>query len=150
MNCRSKRHLPMKLILMSLSALALGACDGSDSSPLAPSAAGTITRNAPASAPVAKPPATEPIAAVGTATLSWTAPETNTDGSTLTNLAGYTIVYGTSSSALDQSVELDDPSSTTYTISALATGTWYFALNAINADGTLSALSTVATKVIAN
>ena len=137
---------------MSLSFLTLVACDGSDSSPLATSAAGTITRTAPATttAPVSKPPAAAPIADVGTATLSWTAPETNTNGSALTNLAGYTIVYGTSSSDLDQSVELNDPTSTTYTISALSAGTWYFALNAINADGTLSALSTVASKVIAN
>jgi hypothetical protein len=32
----------------------------------------------------------------GRATLSWTAPTENTDGTTLANLAGYRIRYGTS------------------------------------------------------
>jgi hypothetical protein len=33
---------------------------------------------------------------VGQATLSWTAPDENTDGTPLINLAGYRIYYGTS------------------------------------------------------
>jgi hypothetical protein len=39
--------------------------------------------------------------ATGSATLSWTIPTTNTNGTPATNLAGYHIYYGTSSEALN-------------------------------------------------
>src|SRR5262245_54996315 len=35
------------------------------------------------------------------ATVNWSAPTTNTDGSRITNLTGYKVVFGTSSSALN-------------------------------------------------
>jgi hypothetical protein len=38
----------------------------------------------------------------GTATLAWTAPTRNSDGSKITGLAGYYIYYGTSPSNLNQ------------------------------------------------
>lgn len=58
------------------------------------------------------PPFTIAVSQRGTgmATLSWAAPTTNTDGTPLTDLAGYTIEYGTSSGALDQSVTIASPS----------------------------------------
>ena len=45
----------------------------------------------------------------GTATISWIPPTQNTDGSALTDLAGYRIYYGTSPSSLNQNVELSNP-----------------------------------------
>jgi hypothetical protein len=145
MHRRLQRQFRAELLLASLSFLALGACDGSDDSSAAARAAGSQ-----APAPAAATPAPGPTTEVGTATLTWTPPATNTDGTPLTNLAGYTIVYGTSSSDLDQTVELDDPTLTTYTIDDLAAGTWYFAVNSVNTDGTASTLSPVASKVIAD
>ena len=68
----------------------------------------------------------------GSAAISWTAPTQNTDGTALTNLAGFRIVYGTSATALNQTVELSNPSLSTYTITGLASGTWYFAVKAYN------------------
>jgi hypothetical protein len=84
----------------------------------------------------------------GSATLSWTAPTTNTNGSPLTDLSGYTVYYGTSASSLTQTVQLTDPTDVSYTIQNLAAGTWYFGVTALASDGTQSSMSNVASKTI--
>lgn len=88
-------------------------------------------------------------AAVGTgrATISWTAPTQNTDGTPLTNLTGYQLVYGQSADDLSQSVSISDPTATTYTISNLGSGTWYFGVVATT-QATSSSISTLASKTI--
>ena len=82
------------------------------------------------------------------ATLSWTAPTANTDGSSLTNLAGYRIAYGTSASAMTQTIQVANPSVTNYTMSNLSPGTYYFAVRAYTNNGTESAISNVYSKVV--
>lgn len=84
----------------------------------------------------------------GTATLSWTPPTSNSDGSTLTNLSGYLVRYGRSASNLDQSVSLDNPSINRYMVENLSSGTWYFAVVAVNASGVTSLLSNTSNKTI--
>jgi hypothetical protein len=84
----------------------------------------------------------------GTATLSWTAPTVNTDGSALTNLSGYRIYYGTSAGALDQTIQLSGTGLITYVISNLSPATYYFALTAINSLGIESDKSNIVSKVI--
>ena len=84
----------------------------------------------------------------GSAALSWTPPTTNSDGSTLTNLAGYRISYGTSASALSQTVAISNPGISSYVIDNLNSGTWYFAIKAYTSSGMESAASTVASKTI--
>ena len=84
----------------------------------------------------------------GSATLSWTAPTENEDGTTLTNLAGYRIVYGTSASALNTTVQVPNAGLTTYVIDDLAQGTWYFAMRAYTATGLESAQTNVVSKTI--
>ena len=84
----------------------------------------------------------------GAATLSWTPPTRNTDGSTLTNLAGYKINYGTSASSLTSTVTLSNPGLSSYVVENLKTGTWYFAIKAYTSTGTESTLSSVASKSI--
>jgi Putative Ig domain len=84
----------------------------------------------------------------GTATVSWVAPTQNSDGSALTNLAGYQIDYGTSATALSNTVKVANPSTASYTVSNLTSGTWYFAVQAYTNSGTQSGMSTVATKTI--
>lgn len=98
------------------------------------------------------------------ATLSWDAPNTNTDGSCLTDLAGYTVYYGTASGRYTYNQTLAantaNCSNTTnsnacgtiqrcrYTVQGLGAATWYFALSAYNSNGVYSALSNEASKTL--
>lgn len=83
----------------------------------------------------------------GTATVGWSPVTKNTDGSTITDLAGYRVYYGTSQTTLDQVMEVPNPAATSATVLNLAEGgVWYFAVRAYNAKGTLSDLSSVASK----
>lgn len=84
----------------------------------------------------------------GSASLSWIPPTRNTDGTTLTTLAGYRIAYGTSSTSLSQTVNLANPGLSNYVIDNLARGTWYFAVRAYTSTGVESGLSPVVTKTI--
>jgi hypothetical protein len=86
--------------------------------------------------------------ATGAATLQWSAPTQNTDGSALTNLAGYRIYYGTNSSSLTQSVTINTVGTTTYVLGNLGSGTWYFGMRAFNSSGAESAMSNIASKTI--
>lgn len=87
-------------------------------------------------------------ASSGTASLSWTPPTRNTNGSALTNLAGYRIYYGTSSNALTQQIQISNPGVASYVVQGLRSGTYYFAVRAYNSAGAESALSNVASKTV--
>lgn len=82
------------------------------------------------------------------ALLTWTPPTENTDGSALTNLAGYRVNWGASSTALTQSAQIANPATTTYTISNLTAGTWFFGVKAYTSQGAESALSNIVSKVL--
>jgi large repetitive protein len=84
----------------------------------------------------------------GSATLTWTPVTTNTNGSTLADLAGYRVYYGTSQSALNTLVVLANPSLTTYSVTNLSAGTWYFGVTAYASDGAVSAMSNVGSKTV--
>jgi hypothetical protein len=83
------------------------------------------------------------------ATLAWTDPTQNTDGSALTNLTGYHIYYGTSAGALNTVQTVTGATATGGTVTPLAAGTWTFEVRAVNANGTESANSNVVSKTIA-
>ena len=123
------------LLLLALVTLPLAACgDGSAGSSTAAAAVspntGLINRtpgvdsaasvapvgsNTTSTAPITvaeNPPVTAapPVTTVnGVATLDWQPPTQNSDGSALTNLAGYTVYYGTSPDNLAQSVKVSNP-----------------------------------------
>jgi len=65
--------------------------------------------------------------------LSWEAPATNSDGSSIGDLSGYKIYYGTSSGNYTQSIDVGN--STTASISSLSSGSWCFAVTAYDASG---------------
>jgi hypothetical protein len=85
---------------------------------------------------------------LGSATLSWQPPTENTDGTPLTNLAGYTVRYGTAVGSLQQQVRITNPGLTTYVVEGLTAATWYFQVAAYNSDGIESAPSATASKTI--
>jgi hypothetical protein len=81
-------------------------------------------------------------AASGTADLSWPAVTENTNGTALANLAGYKIYYGTSASNLSNVVTVS-ANVTSYQITKLTAGTWYFGMTAYTTTGAQSAMSNV-------
>lgn len=85
---------------------------------------------------------------LGSATLSWTPPTQNTDGTPLTDLSGYRIYWGASSGNYPNSVTINNPGITTYVVENLAPGTWEFVSTALNSDGVESSYSNPASKTI--
>ena len=113
----------LQLTTLFVIALVLGGCAGSST--------GSTSTSAP-----------------GTVTLSWIAPTGNTNGTPLTDLAGYHIHYGTSQDNLAKVIDLAGTGTTEYEVSGLAPGTYYFAVTAYTAMGTESAQSDIGNKTI--
>ena len=86
--------------------------------------------------------------ATGSATISWTPPTQNTDGSSLTNLAGYRLYYGTNSASLTQTVQIANAGASSFVVDNLSPATWYFAVKAYNTSGAESDFSALASKTI--
>ncbi len=126
------RGRAIRWVLVTVLSALLSGCGGDDDkSAKNPSPGGSAPPPAvPAPAP-APSPAPLPTQS-RTATLEWTAPTTQTNGSTLADLAGYRIHYGKSARELDQVIEVRNPSVSSYVIEGLAPGTYYFAVSAFN------------------
>lgn len=82
------------------------------------------------------------------ALLTWTPPTLNTDGTALTNLAGYRVSWGASATALTQTAQIASPSTTTYTVTNLTAGTWFFGVRAYTTQGSESDLSNVVSRTL--
>jgi hypothetical protein len=168
-NSRVRTRLGLALGAAVIGAL-LGGCNGSDSSGTASAAdaaggtasvadvadapgdsipdAGRPLRGLPPWGPSAgtgSSPGTGPssgsAAAPGTVTISWAPPTENTNGSALTDLAGYTIHYGTNSQNYTSAIQVENPGITRYVVDNLPAGTYYFAVSAYSSTGENSAYS---------
>lgn len=85
----------------------------------------------------------------GDAVLTWTAPTQNTDGTALTDLAGFTIYMGTvAGGPYPVTVTINDPLETSLTVPNLSEGTYFFVSTAFNTGGLESDFSNEATKTI--
>ena len=94
---------------------------------------------------------TSNTSSTGNAVLNWTIPTQNTDGSSLTDLTGYVIYYGTSANpdALTNSITISSGSTTTATIEGLTAGTtYYFSIASVSATGGEGTKSNPASKTI--
>jgi hypothetical protein len=91
---------------------------------------------------------TAPATTTGTATVTVTPPTQMSDGSPLTNLAGMRVYYGTSPSSLTQQIQLASTTQTTYSLTNLSGGTWYFAATAYTATGVESPKSALASLTV--
>jgi predicted phage tail protein len=69
-------------------------------------------------------------------------------GSPLTNLGGYVVRYGTSSTALNNKISVASASATGVEITNLSPGNWDFAVSAINTANVESQFSAIAGKTI--
>lgn len=84
----------------------------------------------------------------GSATVNWTSPTQNTDGSALTDLKGFKVRYGTSSSSLSNVLDIPNAGVTTAVVDNLSSGTWYFTVAAYNTAGGESVASQVMSKAV--
>jgi hypothetical protein len=82
-----------------------------------------------------------PAAGASSINLTWQAPTENSDGSPLTDLKGYKIHYGTQSQNYTGAISVDNPTLTTYLVSSLPAGKYYFAVTAFNSHDIESSLS---------
>jgi Fibronectin type III domain len=83
----------------------------------------------------------------GTITLAWDAPTTNTDGTPLTDLAGYKIYYGPTSGSYTNTLDVGNV--TTSEVNDLTDGnTYYFTVSAYNSAGVESSFSNEVSKTL--
>jgi hypothetical protein len=87
-------------------------------------------------------------AATGSATLTWTPPTTRSDGTALSNLASYRVYYGTQSASLTTRIDLNNPGLSSYVVTNLSAGTWFFAVTAVDSTGAESDRSNVASTTV--
>lgn len=87
-------------------------------------------------------------ASMGSASLSWQPPTTRTDGTPLTNLAGYRVHYGTAQGSYPNRVTIANPGVTSTVIENLPPGTYWFVVTAYDANGLESGYSTAASKPV--
>lgn len=123
----SRRWLTVVMTVM-----VLGGCDGG------PATVATAATSISSSAGLSN----------GAATLSWVPPSENTDGSALTDLAGYRIYYGTGPNALTEVVEVPTIGISDFVIDNLTAGTYYFSIRAYTTAGIESALSNIVSDTI--
>jgi Fibronectin type III domain len=146
------------IALLGTATLALAGCGGDDSgvsgSTAASSSSGTpstVADTAPSSGSSTSTGGSSSSGSSGSTggsssssssvTLNWTAPTANSNGSTITNLAGYKIHYGTASQDYTEVVAVNNPSLNRYVIDSLPNGTYYFAITAYNSAGVESPMS---------
>lgn len=139
------------------SATAASAQGSSQTQGSAPSQGSTTTASTSTPSTPSSPPAGStgltggsgpPAASARTLTINWIPPTENTDGSALTNLAGYNIHYGTASHTYTQVISVSNAGLATYVVENLSPGTYYFAVGAVNANGTESPLSSEVTTTV--
>lgn len=101
--------------------------------------------------PVVTPPPTAgtPVpGGKGAATLQWSIPTETIEKTALQDLAGYRVHYGKSAGVLTNSVDIPNPSVSTFVVDKLTPGTWYFAVKSVNTAGHSSPSSNVLALVI--
>jgi len=87
------------------------------------------------------------IVCAGSLTLSWNAPIQNTDGTALSDLAGYKLYYGTATGNYTNTINVGNV--TTYQVNNLTDGlTYYFAVTAYNTSGNESVYSNEVNKTV--
>lgn len=80
------------------------------------------------------------VSAIGETTITWRAPTENTDGTRLTDLAGYRLYYGQTSGAYTNVVEIMNPAVTSHVVK-LRSGDFFFAMTAVDRERNESARS---------
>ena len=82
----------------------------------------------------------------GSASLSWTAPLENSDGTSLQDLIEFRVYKGTSTSrsSFQRIATISNPSVSVFLVENLPAGSYYFAVTAVNSQNVESSFSNVA------
>lgn len=80
--------------------------------------------------------------------LAWIAPQTNADGSPLTDLAGYRVRYGTRSGHYPNVIDIDSPHTLNHVLEGLPASTYYLTVTAYNSQNIESLASPEVSKAI--
>ena len=80
---------------------------------------------------------TGPAGVTGSTTLNWTAPAARSDGSSLAlaDIGGYRIFYGSTSGSYSHQLDVTDPTATSFTLTDVPVGTYYFVMTAYDNSG---------------
>jgi hypothetical protein len=108
----------------------------------------TVTDTSDASAALGPFSITVSAVSLGSVTLNWIPPTENDDGTTLMDLDGYRIYWGTTPGNYPNSVTIDNEGLTSYVVDNLAPGTYEFVATSFNVAGVESVYSSPATKVV--
>jgi len=84
----------------------------------------------------------------GSALVSWVPPTQNTDGSPLTDLAGFKIYYGTFPGEYEEPEIVTNPGMSSFLVEGLGEADWFFVMTAFNTSGIESAYSDEVFKTI--
>lgn len=85
---------------------------------------------------------------VGSASLQWTPPTLNSDGSVLRNLAGYRVYWRSQAGKFNNSMIISNPGVSRVVIDDLAPGNYDFAVTAFNKNGGESRFSETIRKIV--
>jgi len=85
---------------------------------------------------------------IGSVTLEWAPPQTNTDGSYISDLAGYVIYYGTDAGNYDTTIHIRNVGLTRYVVDNLAPATYFIVATAFNQAGVESGFSNEVTRSV--
>jgi hypothetical protein len=87
------------------------------------------------------------VSIAGVVTLNWQPPAENVDGTPLTDLSGYRIYYGEQSKEYANRETVLDPRAVKHDV-ALVSGSYYFAMTALDSEGNESGYSNEVTRVL--
>ena len=132
------------LILLVLISMLFSACGGGGGD------AASVDQLPVDQLPVDQPPVDPPPVEQQIVSLSWTAPSTRTDGTSLplSELVGYRVYYGTSPTEMTLQEDIIGVSETSTSYSNLGPGVYYFAVTVYDVDGLESSFSQVVSKEI--
>ncbi len=91
-------------------------------------------------------PDPNPAPVTGTASLSWSAPTQNADGSSLSDLNGYHVYFGTKPGVY--TTQVDVGKATSHDVDQLTAGTYYFSVTAYDASSNESDFSNEVSKTV--
>jgi hypothetical protein len=134
-----------RLIIPVLVGVFVSSCNSSGNSSATPVSAVPASTNGSAGPSVT---GSAPSGGTSSVTVSWLAPDRNTDGSALTDLAGFYVRYGINSSMLDQVVKIATTGLSNYVIQNLSPGTYYFTVTSYTVAGVESDASAAVSKII--